>query len=113
MRTFRSVAIAFTILLPAACSGMQRTGSSEAVLRAAQDVPSAFTTPEGVMPEDGCRTTMVDPRDQSPIRLVRSAQHGMTFRGDFEVADGRYGVREGELLRVDCATGQTLGIVRN
>jgi hypothetical protein len=33
-------------------------------------------------------------------------------RGDYSVPQGAYGVRTGELLRVDCADGAPLGIVR-
>lgn len=111
MRTIRIVAVTVTALVLARCGAVQRTSASDAVLRPAEDAPARFTTVEGSLPEDGCRTTLVDPRDQSTLRLARSAQYGMRYRGDYE-ADGRYGVRPGELLRIDCTTGEVFGIVR-
>lgn len=99
------------LLLLAGCAGM-RAQQSDALLRQADDTPTRFTTSDGVLPEDACRTTMIDPRDQTQVRLMRSVQYGMSFRGDFEVPDGRYGVQRGELLRIDCATGEVIGIVR-
>jgi hypothetical protein len=110
MRLPRLIATSFVVLL-AACATMQR-GPSDALLRPAEDTPASFTTPDGVTPVDGCRTMVVDPRDRTTLRLARSAQYGMSFRGDYEVADGRYGVRAGELLRIDCTTGEAIGIVR-
>jgi hypothetical protein len=51
---------------------------------------------------------MRDPRDGTELRMLRSH----ATRADYEVAPGRYGVGEHELLRLDCNTGQPLGIVR-
>jgi hypothetical protein len=110
MRPPRLIVPAFVVLL-AACAAMQR-GPSDALLRPAEDTPASFATSDGATPADGCRTTVIDPRDQTTLRLARSAQYGMSFRGDYEVAGGRYGVRAGELLRIDCTTGEVLGIVR-
>lgn len=50
---------------------------------------------------------MIDPRDGTELRLVRS-QAG---RGDYAVPTGRYDVAAGELLRLDCRTGEAIGIV--
>ena len=54
-----------------------------------------------------CRTPIVDPRHGLHLELQRST-NGV---GDYAVETGRYGVRAGELLRVDCATGRAIGIV--
>lgn len=35
-----------------------------------------------------------------------------TALGDYEVPEGRYGVQQGELLRIECNTGEVVGIVR-
>lgn len=40
--------------------------------------------------------------------MVRS----LNDRGDYQPSSSRYGVRDGELLRINCATGQAIGIVR-
>jgi hypothetical protein len=82
-------------------------------LRPADNVPSSFATEDGVMPVQTCRTLLLDPRDNTRIRLLRSATLGTSYQGDYEVPPGRYGVGENELLRIDCETGQVLGIVRN
>jgi hypothetical protein len=96
----------------AACSPLVQSGATDAVLRPADDPPVRFETVDGVMPEDGCRSPMYDPRDRTALRLARSSQYGMTYRGDYEAPPGRYGVRPGELLRIDCSTGEVIGIVR-
>jgi hypothetical protein len=51
---------------------------------------------------------MVDPRDGTEIGFLRSAQGA----ADYAVPGRMYGVRAGELLRLECNTGKVLGIVR-
>jgi hypothetical protein len=51
---------------------------------------------------------MVDPRDETQIILVRSTPEW----GDYQVPPGRYGVKTGELLRLEPATGRVFGIVK-
>jgi hypothetical protein len=51
---------------------------------------------------------LIDKRDGTEIVLVSSAS-GM---GNYRVPEGRYGVQKGELLRINCATGEVLGVVR-
>ena len=55
-----------------------------------------------------CRAQLVDPRNGTSIRLVRS-QRGE--RGDYESPGGGYGLKSHELLRIDCRTNRTVGIV--
>lgn len=89
--------------------------ATEAQLRPAADLPDEFLvgahdsaeTSEAA-PGEGCRNPMVDPRDGTRVLLVRSNDE----RGDYEVPAGRYGASERELLRIDCGTGEALGIVR-
>jgi len=53
---------------------------------------------------------MVDPRNGDRLRLVR--QPGGQ-QADYAVpVVGLYGVRGGELLRLNCTTGRPVGIVR-
>jgi hypothetical protein len=111
-RIIRTAVCVLTSVVIAACGAAMQRGASDAVLRQPQDPPARFVTADGVASEDGCRTTMVDPRDQTWVRLARSAQYGMSYRGDYEVTSGRYGVQQGELLRLDCSTGEVIGIVR-
>lgn len=81
---------------------------------AASDVPDHFlvgthgsdATAEPAAGE-GCRNPMVDPRDGTRLTLVRSSAN----RGDYAVPEGRYGVRPGDLLRLDCTTGRAVNVV--
>jgi hypothetical protein len=70
-------------------------------LRTADRAPDAFVLP-------ACQNPLFDPADRTELRLVRSA-HG---RGDYEVPNGKYGVREAELLRLECGSGRTVGVVK-
>jgi len=60
------------------------------------------------VPGANCRSPLTDGRDGTEIRMQRAAG-GVA---DYAVPAGRYGVNEGELLRVRCETGEPLGIVR-
>jgi hypothetical protein len=99
------------IMLLAGCA--TASANTEREVRDAEDTPPVFATEDGVAPVQGCNATVLDPRDQTRLRLIRSAIIGGTHRGDYDVPAGKYGVRSDELLRVDCATGEPLGIVRN
>jgi len=104
--------------LPAACShswyGASDMNWNERG-RGAYDVPIRFTVDSSkILPGAiGCPAMMYDPRDHHGIRLTQSGKDDAGHsRGDYEVAPpGRYGVRPGELLRVDCQNGRAVGIV--
>lgn len=66
--------------------------------------PEAF---ERAGTAEACWSPVTDARDGTRLVLVRSR----AGRGDYAVPEGRYGVREGELPRLECATGRVLGIV--
>jgi hypothetical protein len=104
-------AAALAALLIAGCSSTVPTGRKEQ-MRDAIDVPTHFLvlTPSGaaVEPVPGsCKNPLIDPRDQTRIILVRSAEG----RGYYRVPQGRYGVGSRELLLVECGTGRAMGIV--
>lgn len=103
--------LATLLALLAGCASTEAWTARE--LRSAEDTPQSFVTEDGTSPEQGCRTPLLDPRDMTQLRLMRSTAVGSTYRGDYEVPPGRYGVGQSELLRVDCATGVPLGIVAN
>jgi hypothetical protein len=110
-RRRQAAAAAVLVLGSAACTGTAgRPGGAELVH--AQDTPVRFVTAEDGVPESGCRMAVYDPRDRTELRLARSTQFGTTYHGDYEVPAGRYGVQRNELLRLDCATGEVIGIVR-
>jgi len=77
--------------------------------RLATDTPEMFMRDNGApIRGNTCLTPLVDPRDNSRVELVRS----IPVHGDYRVAAGKYGVSGNELLRIDCTTGRTVGIVR-
>lgn len=95
------------LFLMVGCGTFSRSDSE---VRTATEVPLRFFPPEGVSLENNaCRNPMHDPRDGTTLLMIRSFGDG---RGDYQVPDGKYGVRTGELLRINCSTGEVLGIVR-
>lgn len=103
------------LLLAALLTGCATSNLGENTpLRPVQNAPDRFlvgsfggTSLEEPTPGTGCRNPMVDPRDGTELQLVRSSEE----LGDYEVSQGRYGVGAGELIRLDCGTGDALGIV--
>ena len=85
------------------------TVSERAILRPAEGITAAFVGPEGTTLGTACMSPMSDPFDGTQIRMERSFGNG---RGDYSVPEGKYGVAKGELLRVNCRTGEVLGIVK-
>lgn len=91
------------------------TYPEDAPARAAEDTPARFVsedlppgaTPNDALPGSGCRNPLIDPRDGTRLIMLNS-QHTV---GDYEVPAGRYGVREGEALRIQCRTGRVVGVV--
>lgn len=104
------------LLLTAALGGCVSTSTLERpIVAQPTDVPERFLvgSHDGLetsepRPGEGCRNPMVDPRDGTQLVLDRATE-GV---GDYEVPPGRYGVEAGSLLRLDCATGRALGVVR-
>ncbi|MGE0440170.1 MAG: hypothetical protein AB7L66_07135 [Gemmatimonadales bacterium] len=79
------------------------------------DTPEAFV-PAGATPatgSEGCQTRLRDPRDGTSLTLIRSvARSPGIFWGDYEVEPPRrYGLTPGQLLRIDCRSGQAFGKV--
>ena len=95
------------------CSSTYHHHSAGQAIQPAMDVPTHFlvsgkhgTTEE---PAPGqCRNPMIDPRDGTRIVLERSAEG----RGYYRVPPGRYGVRPGEVLLIECETGRVIGVVK-
>jgi|SRR5690606_34080680 len=105
---------AILCLATAACATSRTFTMEPRDMRVASDAPINFVTVDGIAGvPSGCSNPLVDPRDQTRVRLVRSGSVGAVYQGDYDVTGGSYGVGPGELLRIDCSTGQVLGIVRN
>lgn len=76
-------------------------------------VPARFVNEAGAgassaSPEAGCRSPMVDPESGTALRMIRSSR----TQGDYAAPAGAYGLAEDELLRLDCASGRVIGVVR-
>lgn len=94
------------IFLVLGCSG-SRTG--DPIIRTAEDLPAKFDTPAGTSwGGNSCRNPIVDPVDGSELVLVKS-HAGL---GDYSPEIGKYGVGRDELLRINCATGEVIGVVK-
>ncbi len=102
-----SILICFLVLSSLSCG--PRTMGDNDVLRSATDVPDMFDTPVG-MNWDGnnCINPIIDPVDGTELILIGS-HNGL---GDYRVSGRKYGVERGELLRINCSTGEVMGIVR-
>ena len=55
-----------------------------------------------------CRTPLHDPRDSTKLVLARSYKGQL---GDYEVIPPKYRVGPQDYLRLDCGSGQIIGIV--
>ena len=107
----------FAVLAGAALLALILSGAcapTSQAIKPAMDAPTHFLVraPDGKSveptPGEACRNPMIDPRDGAYLILIRSA-HG---HGDYQVPVARYGVRKGELLRIECGTGLVVGIVK-
>ena len=97
------------LLLAAAC-GLSSTPFN-ATPRPLAGLPASLTPPPGPTDGTACRSPLTDPADGSRLVLERSWQRDGAPIGDYRAEGGRYGLRDGEFLRVDCRTWQPLGAV--
>ncbi|MFH4965503.1 hypothetical protein V8G69_10915 [Gaetbulibacter sp. M235] len=102
--------IAFTFfILTIGCSAFQNSGNSNLVIRQAENTPENFLPAKGLsLNDNSCINPMIDPRDGTQLIMV-SSNNGMA---NYKVSPYKYGLRKGELLRVDCKTGIAVGIVK-
>ena len=107
-----------SVVLAGACGMNSSTGfPSTAPLQAGTDLPAQFEPPAGfgrlsptdTIPGNACLSPMRDMRNDTSIKMVRAANG----QADYRVPDGRYGVGQHQLLRLDCNTGRPLGIVKD
>lgn len=108
------IAIAALLVLGACLS---RTW--EQAPRPAEGLPDRFIPDSTYVVADTapsvCVVHLTDPEYRIRLLLVRSigAEAAPDGRGDYGVEPaGSYGLRKDELLRVECATGRPLGVVR-
>lgn len=92
------------------CGTSLQNRSQGPVLRAAIDTPEFFEAKGGVVATgNSCINPMIDPNDGTELTMVTAFGNGT---GDYAVAAGKYGVNPGELLRINCKTGEVIGVVR-
>jgi len=111
----RAPTVALATLLAAACggtSGMQSVIENPAPVTApARFVPAdsaGVVEPTDTLAGPGCLSPMVDPVTGTRILLVRS-ESGL---GDYQAPSGSYGMRDNQLIRLECNTGRVVGVVR-
>lgn len=103
--------LASLFFLMACGSSNVENRSMKTVLRPATDAPAVFEAPAGTtMRNNGCLSPLTDPRNGT--RIIMRTSFGEEGMGDYVVPDGTYGVKNGELLRVNCTTGEVVGIVK-
>ena len=113
MRFTIQISTAIILLAALGCAGGSVSWHDSAIIRPGTDLPDHFlvATEFGASEPDTtgtCHSPMIDPRDDSSLILFRSAEG----EGDYAVENGRYGIGPKEFLRIDCATGKPLGIVK-
>lgn len=98
----------FTGFLVISC-GTSAAPIAGEILRQPENAPEAFTPGEKVsLDESSCKSPMIDPQDGTSIVLHQSSGS----IGDYEVPEGKYGLQKRELLRLDCETGEVLGVIK-
>ena len=109
-RILELLAVPVIVLFVSCGSGNVQTRTMKPVVRAAVDTPERFEAVAGAaLSDQSCISPLVDPRDGTEIKMQTSFKQGVA---DYVVPNGKYGVKAGEFLRIDCTTGEIRGIVR-
>lgn len=108
MKTGKLLFAALFFLFFTSCGSTSNSFTQEEVLRKAIDTPAYFDSPVSVPGERICKSPLTDPRDGTKISFLRASWP----MADFEVPSGKYGVKSTELLRVNCETGEAVGVVK-
>ncbi|MEG9326762.1 hypothetical protein SAMN04488034_102460 [Salinimicrobium catena] len=103
----RSIILVLFVLL-VGCGTTSNSFNSQEVMRDATDIPAYFENPAAVPGEKVCKSPLIDPRDGTKISFLRASWP----MADYEVPKGKYGVGSSELLRVNCESGEVVGIVK-
>jgi len=110
MKRIKFLLIIIAILnLTIGCSVFKNSSDNNLIIRQAENTPEKFVPANGVsLDSDTCKSPMIDPRDGTQLLMV-SASGGMA---NYKIVTGKYGLKKGELLRIDCSTGVVVGIVK-
>lgn len=112
MRTKLTLALGILSLFGTMGCGSINGGqvSERAIIRPATGITAEFEAAPGVtLGGNTCKSPMIDPADGTEVLMERSFSSGV---GEYSVPEGKYGVGRGELLRINCNTGEVLGIVK-
>lgn len=91
------------------CGSMMEPDSDD-IIRQPDDAPAKFTLAKGMdFEENTCKSPMLDPEDGTELIMIRSWGNGV---GDYRVPKDKYGLNTGEYLRLNCETGQLIGVVK-
>ena len=109
-QTIQPMLVFLVILSLSACGTNVNTNFEPTdVIRVSVGTPEMFEPPAGVRFDSfSCKSPLQDPRDGTQIIMVRS--NGSM--GDYAVPQGKYGIAGNELLRINCSTGEIIGVVR-
>jgi len=110
-RTPRPLAgLALALTLGACSAGAGGTNMAATPDALPSGVPTRFAPADSTraLPESGCLSPLKDPQSGTTIILVRS-ENGV---GDYLAPSGAFHIPDGRLLRLDCSSGDVLGLVR-
>jgi len=73
-------------------------------------VPARFVPADSTrtLPAEGCLSPLKDPKTGTTIFLVRS-ENGV---GDYLAPSGAFHIPDGKVLRLECSSGDVLGLVQ-
>ena len=104
----RNLLLAAVFPLFLGCGSDTHSFNDNQVIREATDLPDSFQEPVTAGDEESCQSPLTDPRDGTTLSFIRSSWP----LADYQVPTGKYGVQNRELLRVNCKTGEVVGIVK-
>jgi hypothetical protein len=103
-------AVAFITLAGACSTGTGGSSLSTAPQPLPPGVPTRFVPADSTksLPASGCLSPLKDPQSGTTIIMVR-ADNGV---GDYLAPSGAFHIPDGKVLRLECSTGEVLGLVR-
>jgi len=105
-----AAAVALALALGACSAGTNGAGMAATPGALPPGAPTRFAPADSTkaLPASGCLSPLKDPQSGTTIILVRS-ENGV---GDYLAPSGAYHIPDGKLLRLDCSSGDVLGLVR-
>lgn len=103
-------AVALTTSAAACSTGTGGTSLSTVPQPLPPGTPTRFVPADSTkaLPAEGCLSPLKDPQSGTTIILVRS-ENGI---GDYLAPSGAFHIPDGKVLRLECSSGEVLGLVR-